>query len=426
MIGSGLATLNFATNLYATLSNLNQEYRRSWRSLDEIRAGIHVSSVLVRDYLLDPSQSRAKEIREELLSLKNQTEGQLSYIERATGTGNREKLQEMRREIDAYWESLDPVFDWTPQEKQAAGYGFLRHRVMPRREAVLSLANEVQTFTDGTFQQEREETRRTEQAFRSFLLKTVAATVALGIAVAALSILRVRTLERRSQEQRRRTERAEDEMRRLSHQLVHAQEEERRSISRELHDEVGQMLTGLRMDLRSLQKLHDVSPEKFASRVEQTRTLLEQTLQAVRDIAMGLRPSMLDDLGLEAALRWQIREFERRHEIPITLLIRTKIDDLPDRHRTNLYRIVQEALTNCARHSRAHSVSIELAGEDHLLRLSIQDDGVGMKEKPSRGLGLVGIQERVRELGGAFQVESQHGHGTQLLVELPREALVHG
>jgi signal transduction histidine kinase len=422
MIASGLAALNNATRLYTRLTILNQEYRRSLRNLDEIRSGIHISSVLIRDYLLDPSQSRAREIREELLKLRQETEQHLSLMQGSADV----TVREMRKEIDAYWETLDPVFDWSQQDKQAAAYGFLRHRIIPRREAVLALAQELQTLNDATFQRQRQEVRRNEEQFRSFQMQTVAATVFLGILVAVVSILRVRLLERRSREQRTRTERAEDEMRRLSHQLVHAQEEERRSISRELHDEVGQMLTGLRMELRTLQKVYRNSPQEFDTRLEQSRVLLEQTLQAVRDIAMGLRPSMLDDLGLEAALQWQVRDFERRHEIAVTLKVLTHIDDLPERLRTNLYRIVQEALTNCARHARARNVTVGIEHDPSSgLRLWVDDDGVGMDDKPGTGLGLIGIQERVRELKGVFRVESNAGRGTRLEVEVPEEAVAH-
>jgi signal transduction histidine kinase len=380
--------------------------------------------VLVRDYLLDPSQSRAREIREELLRLKEATEETLRKIEPSFGREEREKVASLRLEIDAYWQTLDPVFDWSPEDKQAAAYGFLRRRIIPRRDAALSLAADLQTFTDTTFRQQREEIRRNEESFQSFLVKTIVATMILGLLIAVMSIFRVTVLERRSEHHRRRTEKAEREMRSLSHQLVNMQEEERRSISRELHDEVGQLLTGLRMELRTLQKIHRSAPEDFDARVEQTRVLLEQTLQSVRDIAMGLRPSMLDDLGLEAALQWQIREFERHHEIPVTLRVFTDLQHLPDRYRTNVYRIVQEALTNCARHAKAHSVEIVISVVDQSLRVVIRDDGVGMAGKSTAGLGLLGIQERVRELGGTLGIQSPRNKGTEITVELPQEEVL--
>ncbi|HYP14757.1 MAG TPA: histidine kinase [Bryobacteraceae bacterium] len=421
-LASGLATLKRATELYETVSDLNRKYRQDGLALDEVRSGIHVSSVLLRDYLLDPSLSRATEIRVELLAVKTETEKHLSRLERTFDRETRDKALQLRTEINGYWESLDPVFDWSPEEKRAEAYGFLRHRVMPRRDTVLALAEEVQAFTDLTFERERAEIRTNEQNFRSFLIKTTAATLSLGALVALISVLRVRLLETRSERHARRTEQAEQEMRRLSHQLVHLQESERRAISRELHDEVGQMLTGLRMELRSLQKLHRTSPEQFDARIEQTRVLLEQTLQSVRGIAMGLRPSMLDDLGLEAALQWQIRNFERQHEIPVTLAVSTSLDGLPDRQITTLYRIAQEALTNCARHSRAQSVSVELCDHEGALRLVVRDDGVGIGSGTRNGgLGLVGIQERVRELSGTFNVQSQRGQGTTITVDPPRQ-----
>ena len=108
--------------------------------------------------------ARAKEIREELLALRGETEQNLVKIERPFGAENRDKLLQLRTEINAYWESLDPVFDWTPQEKQAFAYGFLRRAVMPRRDAVLALAGEVQKFTDTAFQQQRATIRRNEEA----------------------------------------------------------------------------------------------------------------------------------------------------------------------------------------------------------------------------------------------------------------------
>ena len=428
MIGSAVATWQKAERLYGNVSVVNRDYRLNWRSLDEIRSGIHISSVLVRDYLLDPSQSRAQEIRDELLNLRNETEPHLLQMEKSAVVGqNQAAVRKLRTGIQSYWESMHPVFDWSPQDKQAAAYGFLRQRIMPRREAVLSLADELQSVMDSTFRQERAAVRENEEQFRDFLLRTVVATVTLGMMVAALSILRVRRLELRARQHQLQTERAEDEMRRLSHQVVQAQEEERRSISRELHDEVGQMLTGLRMDLRALQKAHRGEPNSFDARIEQTRVLLEQTLQSVRDIAMGLRPSMLDDLGLRAALEWQARDFERRQEIAVTLQIEADIDALPERHRTNLYRIVQEALTNCARHARAKRVSIRCWQDARgVLRVTVEDDGVGLKEGAGAGLGLIGIKERVRELGGEFRVEALPDRGTRIAVELPEEAVAHG
>ena len=136
---------------------------------------------------------------------------------------------------------------------------------------------------------------------------------------------------------------------------------------------------------------------------------------------MGLRPTMLDELGLGPALRWQGREFSRRSGVPVTVQIDGDLDGLPETHRTCIYRVVQETLTNCARHAQAKSIRISIYGRHDWVKLSIQDDGAGFDpgEAAARGLGLIGIQERVRELEGTVTIISQPEKGTIVEVEVP-------
>jgi len=423
---SGTATLVKARELYKARSDLNQRHRQDAEALGEVRSAIQVSSIMIRDYLLDPSLRRGDDYRDQIVELRKSTAGLLAGLENMAPAENRQILAALKTEVQTYWRALDPVFEWEPEEKQTFSYSFLRRKIMPRRESVNKLAAELKEYTDRTFLHEREEVAASEQAFTMYVRKMLAVSLLLGIGVAVLSVVRISTLERRSEQQRLQTTKAEQEMRRLSHQLVHGQEQERRKISRELHDEVGQMLTGLRMEFRSLQKVHLAPRKEFEAKLEQGKAILDRTLQSVRDIAMGLRPSMLDDLGLEAALQWQARDFSRRHDIPVAVNIRAKLADLPEEHRTSLYRIVQEALTNCARHSRAKKVNISLTEDRGSLRLEVSDDGVGMPDRDASaaGLGLLGIQERVRELGGHFDIRSTRGRGTLLTVDVPEEALV--
>jgi signal transduction histidine kinase len=181
------------------------------------------------------------------------------------------------------------------------------------------------------------------------------------------------------------------------------------------------------MELRALSRLHGSSRDQFAARLEDSKLLLDRTVQSVRDLAMGLRPAMLDDLGLIPALEWQARQFERRHDIRVSLHLDPSIDMLPDTYRTAIFRIVQEALTNCAKHSRATAVEIKLEHRDNLVCLTIADDGVGLQQTTSpSGLGLLGIQERIRELGGWFAARNQKSGGTLLTAEIPSEVPVVG
>jgi signal transduction histidine kinase len=136
---------------------------------------------------------------------------------------------------------------------------------------------------------------------------------------------------------------------------------------------------------------------------------------------------MLDDLGLVPALEWQAREFERRHDIRVSMTLDPALDILPDSYRTTIFRIVQEALTNCAKHAQAASVEISLENKDNVVSLSIADDGIGLQNvSGTSGLGLLGIQERIRELGGWFAARRRDGGGTMLKAEIPAEIPVVG
>lgn len=418
---SGLATIRRSRQVYAKLLALNEAYRQNERCLDQIRTGISESNVLVRDYLLDLTFLKEDRYRKDLRGLRENTIQQLDELKRLRGPANAAHIDELRREVELYWASLDPVLRWPPQHRQYLSFIFLRKNVMPLRDRVLGLTAKVEEINKAALDAQKQGIAASELDFKAYAKATLTVTATLGLIIAIVCVWRVLTLERRSERQRLRAEQAEGQLRGLSTQLVHAQEAERKSISRELHDEVGQMLTGLRMELSVLHRLHSAAGERFDARLASTKTLLDRTMQAVRDIAMGLRPSMLDDLGLGAALEWQARDFSRRYDIPVTLEVSASLDRLPDHHRTNIFRIVQEALTNCARHARATGVRIAVAERDGSLQLTISDDGAGFTpaEGGRGGLGLLGIEERARELGGHVAIRSHPGGGTLVAIDIP-------
>ena len=241
----------------------------------------------------------------------------------------------------------------------------------------------------------------------------------LGSFVALLTTYRVLVLERRHDAQRKQIEETQNNLRRLSHRLVQAQEMERTALSRELHDEVGQKMTALGMELRNLEKLRDSNPGAFEKRMEEVKRLNIDAMRAIRDLAMGLRPSMLDDLGLEAALEWQGREFSRHTGVPAVVQVNSALDELPESQRTCIYRVVQEALTNCARHAKARNVLVSVSKERNGIVVLVRDDGIGFSPSLRGGLGLLGIQERVQALDGKLHIASAVGKGTTVKVEIP-------
>jgi signal transduction histidine kinase len=239
--------------------------------------------------------------------------------------------------------------------------------------------------------------------------------------MAAFSIRRILGLETRAHSRYEEAAEARSQLKDLSARLVRAQETERRALSRELHDEVGQSLSAVLIELRNLATgLELRSEEQSQNQIESIKNLVESTIRVVRNMALLLRPSMLDDLGLVPALKWQARELSKRTSLDVSVAAELR-DDLPDDFKTCIYRVVQEALHNCASHARAKSVRIRVQQQPGRLNLSIQDDGQGFDSQQVKGLGLLGIQERVAQLGGKCMVHSEPGSGTILTVELPMD-----
>jgi signal transduction histidine kinase len=213
--------------------------------------------------------------------------------------------------------------------------------------------------------------------------------------------------------------RARQELQELSARLLSAQEEERRSISRELHDEVGQSLSALLMEAGNAAARVSPDSTEIRRHVESIKRLAEASVQVIRNMSLLLRPSMLDDLGLVPALEWQAREVFKRTGLRVQVTADENASELPDEHKTCIYRVVQEALHNCARHAQARNVTVEVLQQPSQIMLSVADDGRGFDARRVRGLGLVGMEERVHHLGGSLRVNSRPGSGTMIAVVLP-------
>ena len=212
---------------------------------------------------------------------------------------------------------------------------------------------------------------------------------------------------------------SEDKLRRLAAHLISVREEERAHIAREIHDELGQVLTGLKMEVGWLAKR--LKEPQLLEKTDSMGKLIDSTVQTVRKIATGLRPEMLDDMGLIAAVQWQAKEFQKRTGIRCRTKLppETKLDlDIS----TTAFRIFQEILTNVARHSRATRVDIELGLSPEGLTLEVIDNGVGIPDSDLNGrksLGLLGMRERAMLYGGEVSITGTPGQGTRVSVSIP-------
>jgi PAS domain S-box-containing protein len=237
------------------------------------------------------------------------------------------------------------------------------------------------------------------------------------------AVLRDVTQRRRAEAELREMNR---QLRALSASLQNVREQERKRISAELHDELGQQLTGLKLDLVWLAGRAKEGRQATAEQIDAMRHLLDTAISSVRRIAADLRPLILGDLGFGEAVTWQTAEFAKRSGLVIDVDLPGAVHVQDDARATALFRIVQESLTNIARHAGASEVQIRLMVEDEQLVLTVRDDGSGIAENQGRssGIGLVSMRERATALGGQLRIASIPGRGTTIEVSLPLEAPV--
>lgn len=229
--------------------------------------------------------------------------------------------------------------------------------------------------------------------------------------------------ERELSEQRLRA--SEENLRALAARLQSVREEERISIARNIHDDLGQALTALKLDITQLARNapHE-GPAAIAERTGGMCAQIDRIIDSVRRISSGLRPEVLDEIGLAAAVEWEAREFQRRTGIRCTVDLEPGFEDPDDERSTAMFRICQELLTNVARHANATRVTIHLA-DGEILSLKVEDNGRGIQEQEfesPRSLGFLGLRERVLAFGGSIDVKGQEGKGTSVSVCIPNLA----
>jgi signal transduction histidine kinase len=237
--------------------------------------------------------------------------------------------------------------------------------------------------------------------------------------------LRTRQLEEEIVERMQATQElleSRQKLQELSWHMEEVREEERKHIARELHDELGQVLTAQRIDLMQLASQCDMPAQELQKKLHAIVSMLDQVADTARSISENLRPGMLDMLGLAAAIKHHVEKFIAATQLRCKLIMNREEFDIDPGIATAVFRILQESLTNVARHAQARDIEVRLAELNDELILIVQDDGCGIAESPPgrrRGFGLLGMQERVNLLGGKFLVESLPGKGTRIEVNIP-------
>ena len=404
-------------NSEVATSVLTTESRKRDALLDQLRADIFRSATIARDYLLETDNTHAESQKNELRAIHSRIDETLSQYEARLPENEKDAFRDMQARFESYWKSIEPVLQWDSSKRQSEGQRFLQEIIVPVRTQVVQLTRQVTTLNENDLDAGEARIREVQARFRRRVTTVFVLALLLGTALAWGSIRRVRRLEKEASSRFEEVAEARQELIRLSDRLVTVQEEERRNLSRELHDEVGQAMSAMLVELGRLETAPDngARREQFAL----VRRMAESTVEMVRNMALLLRPSMLDDLGLIAALRWLAREVSRRSGLKVKMIADEIEENLSDAHRTCIYRVVQEALNNCARHSRATQARVVVHRDADGLSVTVQDDGIGFQPEKDKGMGLLGMEERVDRLGGRFTVESKPGSGTVLRVFLP-------
>jgi len=399
-----------------------EQFAQQEKMLGKIRDAVERGGNFARDFLLNPRPDRVARYTAQIGKIEADSKESLDLLEKNANT--REQAIQLRVRMDTWFAVLRKIENWNEPTRFAQGYDFIREELPGPRDAAREILVEMTEANNAAAKRVAEELTWNRQAAMRRIFFLPAVCMVIAVAVVGFSFAYARDLEVESQRKYEEVARAKNEMERLSAHLLNVQEEERRGLSRELHDGIGQTLTALRIEVSHFQSNKLLMDEDVRERWNRAKRLAEDAVRTVRDISLLLRPSLLDDLGLEPALRWQTEDFGRRTGISCHFNAESLQEHIPDAWKTCVFRIVQEAIHNCEKHAAPTTVRVNIRQDEEQLIVDVEDDGCGFdlrgKSVPQgTGLGIVGMRERAAMLGGSLHIQSSPGRGTKLTVYLP-------
>jgi signal transduction histidine kinase len=416
MAAAEIGALMVISSLRANDAQVERRFLERSRLLEQIRSSIYLSGTVARDLLLAPAGGASSQMAE-VNNLQKQTAEAIASYQKSLEPEEAAAFANLRSEIAAYWQVLDRTFAWTDDERREYRYEFFYSELIPRRTAMLQITDRVGQLNERGLQRGDQQLAGLFERLRLELVGMLFLTLIGGLALAVYTSVVVLRLQNKVRAQLEENIEAKTSLRELSAKLLRAQEEERRALSRELHDQAGQSFSTILLETENLLDVEHTASSH--SHLESIRALAQRGLAEARDMALLLRPSMLDDFGLVPALNWQAKETEKRTGLHVQVSAEGLPADLPEEHKTCIYRVVQEALNNVVRHAQASATQVRLQRSEQGIELTVQDNGTGFDAERAKGLGMLGMEERVHHLGGVFKIDSQPGRGTLLTIRLP-------
>ena len=428
LVFGGLLSLMLVASVEALLSlrqlhtieeQVSGRFMTRTQALSTVLISVHVYDDQLERFLLEDQPIEQSQVGIEIASHAAEAHSALRSYPPDREPQEQKMLNEIEQELSEQEVTFAALLSRAPGDRREHSRQFIHEQLIPRSLDILQVSQQIALLNSGRLAQENQALltrfQGLQMKLRSMLILALAAGFLLSI-VGSFYILR---LERQGRQRYRVLADNRRELEKLSARLLDVQEQERRSISRELHDEVGQSLEALLVDLGRLSTLVSPADQAIREQITRVKSLAENSVKTVRDIALLLRPSMLDDLGLIPALEWQAREISRRSDMEVEVHSEMVSEKLPDETKICVYRLVQEALNNAATHAAAKNARVSVVQTPEKLRVEIIDDGLGFDSRRVRGMGLLGMEERVKRLGGTLSIESRAGQGTSLKAELP-------
>ena len=413
-------------------TNVVQRNRKASLQLLRIQNDTYELAVSLRDMTLPESRypiyywkGQFGEIR------KDMDEALALEAQYATNTeAGSAKRKQLREVLDDFWMTADEAFMLADQGHEATARYLIRSQLEEKRDSIATIVSSLLTLND---QAQAEAGRRVSLVYGK-VTKDVLVLIGVLLLVALATGLYTLQANRKTFERlhhlAERLQLQSQQLSDLSWKLIEVQEETLRQVSRDLHDEFGQILTALGAMLSRAEQKGLTRDSLFVQEVQKVRKIVSDTLETVRDSSQIFRPAILDDFGLEETLEWFVRLFSKQTGIKVHFERDLAEGFFPREDAIHIYRILQEALNNVARHSKAQEAWVVLREKENELNLEIRDNGVGFKVAPGNerapgdGIGLMGMRERAQHLNGTFSVRSAPGQGTNLSIRVPigREA----
>jgi signal transduction histidine kinase len=398
---------------------IHRAYAQEQEVLTSLRRILWLAGTATRDYFINQGADRRATYEAEVRRLRREEQVLLPQLRHA---GSDKTVQELEVRFADLWATLEGS-----RSTGAGHYQFIQEQLVPRRDAAGQVLRDLEKANRDALADSEGQFDSSRAAAARSLVYLLATCLVSGLLVAWLSVRYSDELERQAAQRFAEMSEAKQQLEQLSARLMDIQEEERTRLSRELHDEIVQNVAVLRMEIgRAIAHTDSVATRELLS---DARALAERTMRSVRDISMLLRPPLLDDLGLGPALQAQTDDFARRTGVTCTFAEAGLREDLASTVKTCVFRVVQEALHNAEKHSRAMRVDVRVAQTGHDLVVDVTDDGVGFppserRTSPSH-LGVLGMKERAASLSGELLIESAPDRGTAVRLRLPLTPTAH-